>query len=128
MLLTGYTPHLRGEARIEGKRVRRKTTFDQISYVYRFKEALDRAASVGDYRWLCDDPDNLWPIDDYLGGPTPPPPPVTIPAPAPSARRAKAGTWTLAQWQTDRSHRITTALHGPHSFVLEAGSANVAAR
>jgi hypothetical protein len=32
-----------------------------------------------------------------------------------------------AEWQTDGSVRITTALHGPHSFVLEARSANVAA-
>ena len=32
-----------------------------------------------------------------------------------------------AEWQADGSVRITTALHGPHSFVLEARSANVAA-
>lgn len=98
---TAGTPHLRGEARIEGKRVRRKTTFDKISDAYRFKEALDRAASVGDYRWLRDDPDDPWPIDDYLGGPAPAPPTVVTPAPAPAARRAPAGTWTLAQWLED---------------------------
>jgi hypothetical protein len=32
-----------------------------------------------------------------------------------------------AEWQADGSMRITTALHGQHSFVLEARSANVAA-
>jgi hypothetical protein len=32
-----------------------------------------------------------------------------------------------AEWQADGSVRITTALDGPHSFVLEARSANVAA-
>ena len=32
-----------------------------------------------------------------------------------------------AEWQADGSVRITTTLHGPHSFVLEARSANVAA-
>ena len=32
-----------------------------------------------------------------------------------------------AEWQADGSVRITTALHGQHSFVLEARSANVAA-
>jgi len=31
-----------------------------------------------------------------------------------------------AEWQADGSLRITTALHGQHSFVLEARSANVA--
>ncbi len=33
-----------------------------------------------------------------------------------------------AEWQADGSLRITTALHGQHSFVLEARTANVAAR
>jgi hypothetical protein len=32
-----------------------------------------------------------------------------------------------AEWQADGSLRITTKLHGQHSFVLEARSASVAA-